>query len=58
MIVADYILPVLPIDENTSRVKCIDIMMDNLCFEFPVLRKGKLYGTRHVLRIWLLRIPV
>lgn len=45
MIVADYILPVLPIDENSSRTECMSAMMDNVCFELPVLRDKQLYGT-------------
>lgn len=45
MIVADYILPVLPVDENSSRQECMEAMMDNVCFELPVLRDKQLYGT-------------
>ncbi|MDB4161708.1 hypothetical protein N9772_05015 [Bacteroidia bacterium] len=44
MIVSDYILPILPVDENSSRKECMNIMMDNLCYELPVLRDKKLYG--------------
>ncbi|MDA8929863.1 MAG: hypothetical protein ABF321_09645 [Bacteroidia bacterium] len=45
MIVADHILPVLPMDEHTPRLQCVEILMDNMCFELPILREGKLYGT-------------
>jgi len=45
MIVADYILPLLPIDENASREECITTMLDNVCSELPVLRNKQLYGT-------------
>jgi acetoin utilization protein AcuB len=44
MIVADYILPILPVNEDSSRKECMNIMMDNLCYELPVLRDNKPYG--------------
>lgn len=45
MIVSDHIIPLHPIDENASRKKCIKTMMDNLCYELPVMQNSKLYGT-------------
>ena len=45
MIVADHISPILAIEESSSRKECIETMFDNLCYELPVLRGGKLYGT-------------
>lgn len=45
MNVADYILPILPVEIDTSRSKCMEIMMDNLCYELPVLKDKQLYGT-------------
>ncbi|MDA8885977.1 hypothetical protein OAD66_04735 [Bacteroidia bacterium] len=45
MIISDYIIPLRPIDENASPKKCIETMMDNLCYEIPVMRNSKLYGT-------------
>jgi CBS domain containing-hemolysin-like protein len=45
MIVADHISPTLTIEETSSRKKCIQAMFDNLCYELPVMRAGKLYGT-------------
>lgn len=44
MIVAEHISHVLPIDTQASRASCITTMLDNVCFELPVLRDGKLYG--------------
>lgn len=45
MTVADYISPITPVVETDARTLCIDTMMNNLCYELPVMRDGKLYGT-------------
>jgi acetoin utilization protein AcuB len=43
--VADYIITIDPITENSSREDCIETMMDHFCYELPVLKQGVLYGT-------------
>ena len=45
MIVSDHISPIHPIDETSNRKECIEVMFDNLCYELPVMRDGKMYGT-------------
>lgn len=45
MTVAEYILPVLPIDLHSLREECIAQMIDNLCYELPVFNDQQPYGT-------------
>ncbi len=45
MIALDYIAHIKPVTETTSVKECIEIMFDNICYELPVLKDGKLYGT-------------
>ncbi len=45
MIVADYIQPIHSIDSHASRQECIDIMMDTMCYQLPVQKDNKPYGT-------------
>jgi acetoin utilization protein AcuB len=43
--VADYIVPIKPITEQSLRKECMQVMMDNLCYELPVVKDSKLFGT-------------
>ncbi|MEY2923867.1 MAG: hypothetical protein RLZZ337_407 [Bacteroidota bacterium] len=45
MIALDYISNLAPAEQNASVSDCINLMMNNLCFELPVTKDGKLYGT-------------
>lgn len=45
MTVAEHISSISPIDEHSSRLDCLELMYSNVCFELPVLRDGKPYGT-------------
>ncbi len=45
MIALDYISSLSPVKENEKVKLCIELMLDNLCYQLPVLKEGKLYGT-------------
>ncbi|MBT8327281.1 MAG: CBS domain-containing protein [Bacteroidia bacterium] len=45
MIALDYIAQIKPVTDTTSVKECMEIMFDNLCFELPVVKDGKLFGT-------------
>lgn len=45
MIAIDYISSISPVQENALTAECIDLMMDNLCYQLPVLKNEMLYGT-------------
>lgn len=45
MIAIDYISSLTLVDENTSTKECIELMMNNLCYQLPVLKNSRLYGT-------------
>jgi len=45
VIALDYISSLAPARENDEVKTCIDLMLNNLCYQLPVLKDGKLYGT-------------
>lgn len=45
MTVTYIISSIPPAKLHSSRQECMEIMMDHLCFELPVEKNGKLYGT-------------
>lgn len=44
MIIADYIIPLKQVNSDFSREKCIHMMLDNGCLDFPVISKSQFYA--------------
>jgi acetoin utilization protein AcuB len=45
MIAADYAKHIAQITEKSTPKECINLMFDNHCFELPVFKENKLFGT-------------
>lgn len=45
MTITDHILEIQPLEFSDARKGAVELMMDYMCFQLPVMKDGVLYGT-------------